>query len=185
MERCSGRPNAHRISSATYLTFHAPATPSRWFDIDINKTLDDTIQLLEPQLRKSNVEIIKDYSDLPVIVSNNGGKLQQIFTNLILNARDAILDGGTITATTSVNGGEVVANVTDTGIGIAEDDLQKIFDPFFTTKGVGNGTGLGLAVSYGIVQEHSGSIEAASNGTGTTFTVKFPEAGTQRQRKAS
>lgn len=167
------------------LNFSRTGNAVEWFDIDINKLLDDTIQLLEPQLRKSNVEIIKDYSDLPVIVSGNGGKLQQIFTNLILNARDAILDGGTITLTTSVNGGEVVANVTDTGIGIAEDDLQKIFDPFFTTKGVGNGTGLGLAVSYGIVQEHSGSIEAASNGTGTTFTVKFPEAGTQRQRKAS
>ena len=76
-------------------------------------------------------------------------------------------------------------NVNDNGVGIAEDDLQKIFDPFFTTKGVGNGTGLGLAVSYGIVQEHSGSIAAASNGDGTTFTVKFPAAGTQRHRKAS
>ena len=88
------------------LNFSRTGNAVEWTNIDINKLLDDTIQLLEPQLRKSNVEILKDYSNSPVIVSGNGGKLQQIFTNLILNARDAIINGGHIRLTTSVNDGD-------------------------------------------------------------------------------
>ncbi len=156
-------------------------------EMDINKLLDDTLQLLEPQLRKSNVDIIKDYTKTSPMIFGNGGKLQQVFTNLILNARDAMFNGGTITLSTRINGsGEVHIDVADTGEGISPENLNKIFDPFFTTKGVGNGTGLGLAVSYGIVQEHSGSIEVRSeNGVGTTFSLIFPAAGKQRQRAVS
>jgi two-component system, NtrC family, sensor kinase len=156
-------------------------------ELDINKLLDDTLQLLEPQLRKSNVGITKDYTKTPPMIFGNGGKLQQVFTNLILNARDAMFDGGTITLSTRMNGsGEVHIDVADTGEGISPENLNKIFDPFFTTKGVGNGTGLGLAVSYGIVQEHSGTIEVRSeNGIGTTFSLVFPAAGKQRQRAVS
>jgi two-component system NtrC family sensor kinase len=156
-------------------------------EIDVNKLLDDTLQLLEPQLRKSNVEIVKDYTEIPPRIFGNGGKLQQVFTNLILNARDAMLTGGTITLSTDVSdAGEVNIQVSDTGEGISEDNLNKIFDPFFTTKGVGNGTGLGLAVSYGIVQEHAGTIEVASqNGDGTTFKLSFPATSKQRQRAVS
>jgi two-component system, NtrC family, sensor kinase len=156
-------------------------------EIDVNKLLDDTLQLLEPQLRKSNVEIVKDYTDIPPRIFGNGGKLQQVFTNLVLNARDAMLTGGTITLSTDVSdAGEVNIQVSDTGEGISEENLNKIFDPFFTTKGVGNGTGLGLAVSYGIVQEHAGTIEVASqNGDGTTFKLSFPATSKQRQRAVS
>ncbi|MDQ3220634.1 MAG: ATP-binding protein, partial [Acidobacteriota bacterium] len=155
-------------------------------EIDINKLLDDTLQLLEPQLRKSNVKILKSYTNKPPKIYANAGKLQQVFTNLILNARDAMFDGGQITLETGVNEeNEVCIEVSDTGEGIAPENLNKIFDPFFTTKGVGNGTGLGLAVSYGIVQEHEGSIEARSeNGNGTTFRLVFPAANMQRQRRA-
>ncbi|MDQ3219598.1 MAG: ATP-binding protein [Acidobacteriota bacterium] len=156
-------------------------------EIDINKLLDDTLQLLEPQLRKSNVAIVKNYTKMPPKIFANAGKLQQVFTNLILNARDAMFDGGLITLGTGVNeDNEVCIEVSDTGEGIAPENLNKIFDPFFTTKGVGNGTGLGLAVSYGIVQEHAGTIEAHSeNGNGTTFRLVFPAAAKQRQRAVS
>lgn len=157
-------------------------------EIDVNKTLDDTLQLLEPQLRKSRVEVIKQYAEKPPRIIGNAGKLQQVFTNLILNARDAMFDGGTITLTTESNeNGSVLIKVSDTGIGIEEENLGKIYDPFFTTKAVGSGTGLGLAVTYGIVQEHSGTISVSSEvGSGTTFELSFPAAQNfEQQRKAS
>lgn len=156
-------------------------------EIDINRLLDDTIQLLEPQLRKSNVEIIRDYSEIPLKIFGNGGKLQQVFTNLVLNARDAMFAGGSITLrTTETGNGEIEIEVSDTGEGIDPENLGKIFDPFFTTKGVGNGTGLGLAVTYGIVQEHAGSIDVMSEkDRGTTFRLYFPAVSISRRRKAS
>jgi PAS domain S-box-containing protein len=156
-------------------------------EIDINKLLDDTLQLLEPQLRKSNVDVVKFYAPIPPLVFGNAGKLQQVFTNLVLNARDAMLSGGRITLLTSLEDeNQIVIEVADTGVGIAPENISKIFDPFFTTKGVGNGTGLGLAVSYGIVQEHAGTIEVRSeSGHGATFRLVFPEASKQRQRAVS
>lgn len=145
---------------------------------DVNKLLNDTLQLLEPQIRKSNIQIVKEYADAPPAISANPGKLQQVFTNLILNARDAMLGGGTITLRTYHDGVDgVIVEVIDTGEGIPAENLNKVFDPFFTTKGVGNGTGLGLAVTYGIIQEHAGSIEVlSSEGEGTTFRMTFPTA---------
>ena len=168
------------------LNFSRAGNSSDFNEIDINKLLNDTLQLLEPQLRKSSVEIEKEYCDTPAIIYGNGGKLQQVFTNLILNARDAMFGAGTITLATSVShNGDVIINVADTGEGISKENLSKVFDPFFTTKGVGNGTGLGLAVTYGIVQEHGGTIEAKSeDGTGAVFTVILPPASRQRQRAA-
>ena len=153
-------------------------------EVDINRLLDDTLQLLEPQIRKSSIEIIKNYSDDIQPIFGNAGKLQQVFTNLILNARDAMIAGGKITLRTDlVDDDEIKVEVTDTGEGIPPENLGKIFDPFFTTKGVGNGTGLGLAVTYGIVQEHGGTIEAFSeSGHGTTFMLSFPVASKVRQR---
>ena len=153
-------------------------------EVNINLLLDDTLQLLEPQIRKSNIEILKDYSAEVQPIFANAGKLQQVFTNLILNARDAMAGGGKIMLRTMlVEEDEVKIEVSDTGEGIAPENLGKIFDPFFTTKGVGNGTGLGLAVTYGIVQEHGGTIEAFSErGNGTTFMLSFPIASKQLHR---
>jgi two-component system, NtrC family, sensor kinase len=166
------------------LNFSRTGNAIEWTDVDVNKLLDDTLQLLEPQLRKSNVTIVKEYSEIPPMVLGNDGKLQQVFTNLILNARDAMFGGGTITLTTRNDGKEVLIEVADTGEGIPQENLNKIFDPFFTTKGVGNGTGLGLAVSYGIVQEHAGTIQAHSEpGSGAKFRLSFPDAQIQKQRK--
>ena len=161
--------------------------PTEFTEIDINKTLDDTLQLLEPQLRKSRVEIVKKYAPNLPKISGNAGKLQQVFTNLILNARDAMFEGGTITLSTDLkNDNSVLIEVSDTGAGIEPENLGKIYDPFFTTKAVGSGTGLGLAVTYGIIQEHSGTIDVTSEiGKGTTFHLVFPVAQRAQQRMAS
>jgi PAS domain S-box-containing protein len=169
------------------LNFSRAGNSTDFSEIDINKLLDDTLQLLEPQLRKSQVEIVKNYAEaLPQIIGN-GGKLQQVFTNLIINAQDSIRDGGRITLTTEfADEDEIIVKVSDTGEGISPENLSKIYDPFFTTKGVGSGTGLGLAVSYGIVQEHAGTIEVESElGEGTTFRVVFPVAREQKIRAVS
>ncbi len=160
------------------LNFSRTGGATEFTDLDINRVLDDTIQLIEPQLRRNQIEIVREYETEPPPVFGNAGKLQQIFTNLLLNARDAIPDGGRITLrTTSAEDDSLVVEVADTGIGIAPENVAKIYDPFYTTKGVGRGTGLGLAVSYGIVQEHSGHIGVESApGRGTTFRIALPTA---------
>lgn len=164
------------------LNFSRTGSSTEFTEIDINKLLDDTLQLLEPQMRKSNIEVVKNYAETSPTINGNAGKLQQVFTNLIINARDSIVGGGTITLSTEANEDEVSIKVSDTGSGIEPDNLSKIYDPFFTTKGVGSGTGLGLAVSYGIVQEHAGNIEVQSEiGEGTTFNLRF--AAVQKQQK--
>jgi hypothetical protein len=167
------------------LNFSRTGNAAEFVEIDINQLLNDTLQLLEPQLRQSKIDIIKNYADTPPRILGNGGKIQQVFTNLILNARDAMAGGGSITLTTRPEDDEVVVEVTDCGEGIPPENLIKVFDPFFTTKGVGNGTGLGLAVSYGIVQEHAGTIEAISeNCDGTTFRLVFPAAHVHHRQRA-
>ncbi|MBX3299555.1 MAG: PAS domain S-box protein [Acidobacteria bacterium] len=169
------------------LNFSRMGSSTDFGEVDLNKLLNDTLQLLEPQLRKSNVTVEKKYAEELPAVHGNAGKLQQVFTNLVLNARDAMAAGGNITLVTASDGnGKVIVEVADTGDGIPEENLSKIFDPFFTTKGVGNGTGLGLAVSYGIVQEHGGSIEAKSKyGVGSTFRLMLPTASSALKRAVS
>ncbi len=168
------------------LNFSRTGNSEEFGEIDLNKLLNDTLQLLEPQLRKSNIEIVKEYAAAPPKISGSAGKLQQVFTNLILNARDAMFSGGTITLKTFVEeSGVAVVEVSDTGEGIPAENLKKVFDPFFTTKEVGTGTGLGLAVSYGIVQEHAGTIEARSKtGDGATFRLVFPTVQTNKRKRA-
>jgi signal transduction histidine kinase len=159
------------------LNFSRTGSAAEFNQVDIHRVLDDTLQLLEPQLRRSQIEIIRDYGNGLPEVHGNSVKLQQVFTNLILNARDSISNGhGRITLTTrNDEDGSVMVEVADNGIGIAPENVAKIYDPFFTTKGVGGGTGLGLAVTYGIVQEHSGHISVASTpGLGSTFRITLP-----------
>jgi PAS domain S-box-containing protein len=174
------RTQAERASDIVnnLLNFSRTGSAEQFAGVNVARVLDDTLQLLEPQLRRSQIEILKSYdSDAPEIYGN-AGKLQQVFTNLLLNARDAIPDGGKIrVATTTADDGSLVAEISDTGIGIAPENVAKIYDPFYTTKGVGQGTGLGLAVTYGIVQEHTGRISVESTpGHGTTFRITFPAA---------
>lgn len=151
--------------------------------VDVNAMLGDTVLLLEHQLRSSRVKVETNYAtDLPAIHGNRG-KLQQVAVNLILNAKDALLEhatAGSIKISTAyLPSGSVEIRIEDDGPGMAPEVLRKIYDPFFTTKsnpreGQRKGTGLGLAVTYGIVQEHGGSIEASSTvGEGTTFRLLF------------
>lgn len=148
---------------------------------DLNRAISDTLELITPQLRKACVSLDLSLA-APATVKANRGKLQQVLLNLFLNARDAMPDGGVLQITTqeSLNaGGEarVQVLVSDSGEGIKPEVQRRIFDPFFTTKDSRRGTGLGLAVSYGIVQEHSGTISVESApGAGTTFTLEFPLA---------
>lgn len=170
------------------LNFSRTGNATEFNEIDVNKLLNDTLQLLEPQLRNTQINVAKVYSDQPPLIYGNAGKLQQVFTNLILNARDSILGEGKITLKTKLEDeGTIVVEVSDNGGGIEPENLGKIYDPFFTTKSVGSGTGLGMAVSYGIVQEHAGTIEASSTiGVGTVFRLTFPSAAlrTERQTRA-
>lgn len=146
---------------------------------DLNQVIRDTLSLLEHQFKKAQISVDMDLAeDLPII-QGNPGKLQQVFLNLLLNAKDAMPGGGRLRVATLVNG-HVEAVVADSGSGIAPEHLKRIYDPFFTTKttpkpGDRRGTGLGLSVSYGIIQEHAGKIHVESAiGAGTTFHLEFP-----------
>jgi len=145
--------------------------------LDVNKVLQDVLSLVEHQLEGSRIRVRREFdADLPR-VRGNENKIQQVFFNLILNARDAMPRGGWLTLTTRADDDTVIAEVRDTGHGIKREDIKRIYDPFFTTKGLGRGTGLGLSVSYGIVQEHGGAIFVDSvPGKGTTFQVALPAA---------
>ena len=168
------------------LNFSRTGSATEFCEVNVARVLDDTLQLLEPQMRRSQIEIVRSYSNDAPEAYANAGKLQQVFTNLLLNARDAIPDGGRIVVSTSTaEDGSVIAEITDTGIGIAPENVAKIYDPFYTTKGVGQGTGLGLAVSYGIVQEHAGRISVDSTpGDGTTFKITLPAARSRARLQA-
>jgi signal transduction histidine kinase len=124
-----------------------------------------------------NIEIIKRLDPNLPYVYGNAGQLKQVFMNIIVNAAEAMHGSGTLTITTSVSPDRntVLIEFTDTGEGIPEENLTRIFEPFFTTKDVGKGTGLGLATSYGIIEEHGGRISVKSKvGEGTTFTIELP-----------
>jgi signal transduction histidine kinase len=148
-------------------------------EIDLNYTIRETLTLLEHQFKTSQVEVdLALDGGLPHIMGNPG-KLQQVFLNLFLNAKDAMNGGGRLLVGTACNG-HVAVSIADSGSGIAPEDMQRIYDPFFTTKsapreGQRRGTGLGLAVTYGIIQEHAGKIVVESQvGSGTTFHLEFP-----------
>jgi PAS domain S-box-containing protein len=155
-------------------------------EVELNKVLEDTLQLLEPQLRSTSIEIVKQFGDRLPSGYGNVSKLQQVFMNLILNARDAMPGGGCLTIHTRLVETSLVVEFRDTGIGIAPENIARIYDPFFTTKEVGLGTGLGLALSYGIIQEHGGRIFVESRpGEGAHFTIKLPTAFTRQLQVAS
>jgi two-component system, NtrC family, sensor kinase len=148
-------------------------------DIDINKVIGDTLALLEHQFKTAKIQVHADLTPGISAIQGNSGRLQQVFLNLFLNAKDAMGGGGQLKIATS-NGEMVSVRVSDTGSGIAAEHIQRIYDPFFTTKtapqeGQNRGTGLGLSVTYGIIQEHAGKIRVESNpGAGTTFALDFP-----------
>ena len=144
--------------------------------VDVSEALEETLSLLANQLRVQQIELRKDFiSDLRSVIGNKS-LLQGVFSNLILNACSAMPDGGSLTVTAGVNSdNQVEIGFADTGSGIAKESLSDIFDPFFTTMPVGKGIGLGLSISYSIVQQHQGTIEVASQvGQGAIFTIRLP-----------
>jgi len=148
-------------------------------ETNLNQVIRDTLSLLEHQFKTAQINVELDLVDQLPLINGNPGKLQQVFLNLLLNAKEAMPEGGLLRVATLVNG-HVEARVTDSGAGIAPEHLKRIYDPFFTTKttpkpGDRRGTGLGLSVSYGIIQEHAGKIHVESAiGSGTTFHLEFP-----------
>jgi PAS domain S-box-containing protein len=143
--------------------------------LDVNKVLLDVLSLLEHQLERSSVRVVKNLADDLPGFRGNENRMQQVFFNLIINARDAMRGGGWLRLSTRCEDSTLVVEVSDTGHGIDVENLNRIYDPFFTTKGIGRGTGLGLSVSYGIVQEHGGAILVDSApGKGACFRVSLP-----------
>lgn len=161
-------------------------TDARFGDVDVNRVLDDTIQLLEAQLRNTNIKVLRNYAeDLPH-APGSAPKLQQVFMNLIVNARDAMPEGGRLEISTEAADQAVIISFRDTGVGISPENLARIYDPFFTTKLIGEGTGLGLAVSYGIIQDHGGHIAVESKpGAGSVFQITLPRIDARHLATAS
>ena len=147
--------------------------------VNVNDIIEEIFSLVETQALFQNIEITKALGpNLPPIMGDKS-QLQQVFINLALNAAEAMRDGGKLIVKSSLNNSFVEITFTDTGTGIPPEDLDKVFEPFFTTKSEESGTGLGLAVSHGIITEHKGTVSIESRlNEGTTFTIKLPVSGT-------
>lgn len=142
--------------------------------VDIHSGIDSTVRLLSRYFSGGQISLHRDYGDVPPI-NCYAGQLNQVWMNLLVNGAQAITDHGKVSISTRLEHHSVIVEIGDTGCGIPEDQLSRIFDPFFTTKPVGEGTGLGLSTSYGIIERHGGTINVESEvGTGTTFTVRIP-----------
>jgi PAS domain S-box-containing protein len=151
------------------------STPMRKIPFDVNASLAEVISLLAHQFELDKIDIKTDLDLTIPEITGDAEKLKQVFMNLLMNAKQAISGQGKISIATRKNGNSIDISISDSGSGIAPQVMNKIFDPFFTTKPVGEGTGLGLSVSYGIIQDHSGRIEVESRpGKGSTFTVTLP-----------
>jgi signal transduction histidine kinase len=168
-----------RITQVTGdLTNFARARPAARSAVDVSKVVSSALRLasFDESFKKLTVETDLD-GGLPAIHAD-ADQIQQVALNLLLNARDAMPDGGTLEVRVSAAGSDVVMSIADTGKGIEAETAEQIFDPFYTTKPAGQGTGLGLAVCYGIVTAHGGRIEVTANApTGTIFTVTLPVNG--------
>ncbi len=154
-----------------------PAARPQMSRLDLVKVLEEPLALVAHQARLQKVQVDASLPSEPVLLMGLDGLLQQVFMNLFLNAIDAMPAGGTLTLTVEPKDTEVWVRVSDTGHGIAPEDLPNIFDPFYTRAPVGKGTGLGLSLCYAIVKEHFGAIEAQSEvGQGSSFIVRLPRS---------
>ena len=144
---------------------------------DIHACIEEVLSVLERQMQMERITVRRDFSDKIPMLTVDAQKIRQVLMNFIMNARQAMPDGGEITVRTMLQnkGNWLAIEVADTGPGISDEHLGRIFDPFFTTKEAGKGTGLGLSVSYGIIKQHGGDVEVESAlGKGSTFTVLLP-----------
>jgi two-component system NtrC family sensor kinase len=170
------RSEAFRCKSITngLLDFSRMRTGNR-FSLDIGEILKSSARLISHQKRGNNIKIEFDIAgDVPEVIAD-GGQIQQAVIALATNAIDAMSEGGTLTFRAFAQPNRVILEIQDTGHGIEAENVSKIFEPFFTTKEVGKGTGLGLAVCYGIITENGGRLSVRSNvGVGTTFSIFLP-----------
>jgi signal transduction histidine kinase len=144
----------------------------------LNDLIHEVVELVHKTYAKQDIRIETQFDPRLPPCHGSRGHLQQVFLNLLNNARDAMPRGGTITLRTCMNGRQLTAEVKDNGVGIDAETQRRVFEPFFTTKGVGKGTGLGLSVAYGIIKTHGGNIEVESEqGRGTLFRVTLPMEG--------
>ncbi len=153
----------------------ARVTDSELQEVNMNSLMVETLSLLDHQFKKGSIEVRLELDPSIPKTLGSAGKLQQVFMNLLLNAKDAMPQGGQLDVKTQKRSSALLVEIRDSGAGIPQENIKKIYDPFFTTKEVGKGTGLGLSVSYGIIQEHSGRISVESEpGRGTIFKLRFP-----------
>jgi two-component system NtrC family sensor kinase len=143
--------------------------------VDLNEGIEATVRLLSRYFKQGSITVHRDYGELP-LVNCYAAQLNQVWMNLLVNAAQAISQGdGEVRISTRCDGPDVTISIADTGKGIPPENLKKIFDPFFTTKPVGEGTGLGMSISHGIVEQHGGTIAVESAlGKGTTFKITVP-----------
>jgi C4-dicarboxylate-specific signal transduction histidine kinase len=159
-------------------TFGRAATVSRE-PVNVNEVIERAVALMQAQLRLRQIAVQLDLSPHPPTVIGNAIQLEQVFINLLANARDAVADAPRklISISCAVDVGHVCVTVRDTGPGIPEGLEQRIFDPFFTTKDVGTGTGLGLSITYSIIEDHHGAISVTNSPhAGAEFVLEFPLA---------
>jgi signal transduction histidine kinase len=149
--------------------------------VDLNKVIEETVTFIEHQLHMNQIELNLELDPALPLIQGNAGQLQQVFTNLVINAMHASQPGSAIVIISRYSpavgefSGAVELVFVDHGHGIAQENIKKIFEPFFTTKEIGKGTGLGLSVSFGIIKEHGGEITVSSTvGKGTSFIVVLP-----------
>jgi two-component system NtrC family sensor kinase len=153
--------------------------------INLGDVIHSAVRLLSHQKRRSAVEFRLDLADDLSPVSGDPGQLQQAVIALATNALDAMVISGILTIAAKNQDDKVVVDVIDNGVGIPQENLPKIFEPFFTTKEIGKGTGLGLAVCYGILTEHGGALDVQSTvGVGTTFTITLPAVNLNEEHEA-
>jgi signal transduction histidine kinase len=142
---------------------------------DLKSTVEASLRITAYLTRKANVQVVADLPEQSVYLTYDAQQIEQVLINLIQNAIQAMPNGGTLHVSLRQTADTAMVAVQDTGIGIPPENLRRIFDPFFTTKPEGEGTGLGLSVSYGIITHHHGHIEVSSIvGQGTTFTISLP-----------
>jgi two-component system NtrC family sensor kinase len=165
------------------LAFARNPSDTSFHQVNIKESLEEILSLIDYKLKNMNIRLELELNPIPPIRAQ-GERLQQVFINIILNALDAMPQGGTLGIRLTTAGGQAIVRISDTGTGIKPEHLAHIFDPFFTTKGIGKGTGLGLSISYAIVKEHEGHIQVESEvGKGSKFTITLPAGANARQKQ--